>query len=96
MVARRHTAEVAANDASRLLNDPAFKTAVQRVNDEITRKIRTLDHDGSEEMDAQERELCRELRVLDKVVSKIGAPAQLQALRDYNEKSTYDHNGKRK
>lgn len=96
MVARRHTAEVAANDASRLLNDPAFKTAIQRVNDEITRKIRTLDHDGSGEKDAEERELCRELRVLDRLVSKIAAPVQLQALKEHNEKNPYDHNGKRK
>lgn len=96
MTLKRHTAEVAANDASRLLNDPAFKTAIQRVNDEIAREIRTLDHDGSPEKDAHERELCRELRLLDKLVSKIAAPVQLRALKEHNEKGLDDHTSKRK
>lgn len=95
MAPRRQSAEVAANDATRLLNDPAFKLAVQRVTEDITRNIRRHEHDGSEAADLKDLELCRELRVLEKVVSKIGGQSQRGALQQYNEGLNERANGKR-
>ena len=40
------------SDAERLLNDPAFKEAMERMDREILKKLKKADFDGSE---AQER-----------------------------------------
>lgn len=60
----RDKPEVIANDVQRFLDDPAFQRvqAVQR--EAMLRTLETFVHDGSAECDAQERELCRQIRTM--------------------------------
>ena len=84
---RRDSPEVAANNAARLLNDPAFKKAIEAVRAEAINAIVTHKHDGSEDSDAFEREQCRQLRTLEAIVRKIAAGPQWRALlKEPNEK----------
>lgn len=82
---RRDSAEVAANDASRLLNDPAFKRAIERIRSDLVGKIASHEHDGTEDDDAFDLERCRELRTLERIVRKIAAGPAWQSLKEHNK-----------
>lgn len=79
---RRDDADIIANDAHRLLDDPAFKRGFNLVRDGLIRELENMQHDGSEAMDDYEREVCRSLRNLMSVRRAIGACIQGQTLRE--------------
>lgn len=73
-----------ANDAARILSDPAFKRAVLDTERQLVEKISNGVSDGSPEFEAQEREYCRELRTLKKLVRNLSGTVHRQDLRDSN------------
>lgn len=82
---RRDSAEVAANDALRVLNDRAFKQAISDIRSDLVEKIVTHAHDGTEADDAFDLERCQELRTLERIVRKLRAGTDWQALREHNK-----------
>lgn len=78
---KRESDSVAAEDARRLLDDPAFKKGVDRVRDGLVAELEKLQSDGQPETEAYERELCRALRTLKRVTRAISTTVQGQALR---------------
>lgn len=78
----RHSADVIANDAQRLLDDPAFKRSFEMVRDGLVRELENMRHDGSPEMDSYEREVCRSLRNLMSVRRAIATCVQGKTLRE--------------
>ena len=79
---RRQSGEVKANEAQRLLNDPAYVAGYNRVRDALIYEIENLKHDGMPETDAYERELCRVLRTLTSTKRAMSLGIQGQALRE--------------
>lgn len=53
-----------ADDAQRLLDDPAFVRAYDAIHEGLVNELQTLKHDGQAETDDYEREICRALRLL--------------------------------
>ena len=78
---RRQAPDVQADDAQRLLNDPAFIRAFDAVKEGMINEIVNLKHDGQPQTDAYERELCRVLRTLNSVKRAIAIGVQGQKLR---------------
>lgn len=79
--AARQSPDVAAADAKRLLDDPAFKRGVERVRNGLLRELEDLKHDGQPETDAFEREVCRSLRTLHALVRAVSTGVQMNVLR---------------
>ena len=79
---KRESSEVVANDAKRLLDDPAYQRAVDLVREGLVRELEQLKHDGSPEMEDFEREVCRSLRSLKSTRLAITACVQGQTLRE--------------
>ena len=84
---RRESGEVKANDAQRLLNDPAYVAGFNRVRDALIRELENLKHDGTSETDAYEREICRTLRTLNSTKRAMSLGIQGQELRNADFKS---------
>ena len=78
---RRQQPDVGAAEARRLLDDPAFDAAVGRVKGGLVDALEAIKHDGSPEMDAYERELCRALRTLNSVTRSLSLVIQGQAFK---------------
>ena len=78
---RRQDPNVQAEDAQRLLNDPAFIRGFAAVKDGLINEIVNLKHDGQPQTDDYERELCRTLRTLNSVRRAIAIGVQGQKLR---------------
>lgn len=78
---RRQAPDVQADEAQRLLNDPAFIRGFEAVREGIINEIDNLKHDGQEATDNYERELCRTLRTLKSVKRAIAIGVQGQKLR---------------
>lgn len=78
---KRQSPDVMAEDASRLLNDPAFIRAYDAVREGLIAEIENLKHDGQDVTFDYEQELCRTLRTLRSVRRAISMGAQHQKLR---------------
>ena len=76
----RENPEVKAEDAARLLNDPAFKRGFEKVRERVIRELEVINPDGSAETEAFERELCRTLRTLNQVRRAVVMSVQNQQL----------------
>lgn len=70
-----------AEEAQRLLDDPAFIRGFAAVYEGLINEISNLKHDGQPETDHYERELCRTLRTLKSVRRAISLGVQGQKLR---------------
>ena len=79
---KRESSEVIANDAQRLLDDPAFKRGVELVREGLIRELENIRHDGSPEVEDFEREVCRTLRNLKSMRHMIAGCVQGQTLRE--------------
>lgn len=77
----RRAPEIEAEEASRLLNDPAFLKGFNGVRDGLLRELENMQHDGQPETDDFEREVCRALRTLNRLKRAIGGAVQGQVLR---------------
>jgi len=75
------TNEVAADDAQRILEDPAFVRGFDETREGIIKLLEEIRHDGSDDMNNYERELCRTLRSLTCIKRIIGLGVQRQQLR---------------
>ena len=60
----KRTTDSQADDAKRLLEDPAFVRGYDALREGIINELEKMKHDGQPETDAYERELCRVLRTL--------------------------------
>lgn len=78
---RRQSPDVQADEAQRLLDDPAFKRGVSAVREGVINELERIKHDGQPETDDYERELCRTLRTLKSVERAIAMGVQGQKLR---------------
>jgi len=78
---RRESPDANAEQAKRLLDDPAFVRGFEAVRDGVIREIENLKHDGQTETVHYELELCRTLRNLTAVRRAIALGVQGQALR---------------
>jgi hypothetical protein len=78
---RRESPDLKAQDAQRLLDDPAFVRAYNAVRDGLIAELEGLKHDGSESMLDYESEICRTLRTLKSVKRAIALGVQGQQLR---------------
>lgn len=85
---RRQDPNVLAEDAKRLLRDPVFQRAIVDEEQRIMVAIADGVSDGSPEFEAQERELCRELRTLQRLKARILYQPQNQQLRDAGFRSS--------
>jgi hypothetical protein len=79
---KRESPEVVADEAKRLLDDPAFKRGTELVREGLVRELENFKHDGSPEHEDFEREICRSLRSLRSVRHAIAACVQGQTLRE--------------
>lgn len=78
---RRQRPDVLAEEASRLLSDPAFVRAFEAVKEGMVNEIITMKHDGSSHSDDFERECCRTLRTLNSLKRALTLGVQGQRLR---------------
>lgn len=78
---RRQSGEVEAEDAKRLLNDPAYQRGFENVRNALISLIENFQHDGSPEADANEREICRSLRTLTRTKRAMALGIQGQVLK---------------
>ena len=79
---KRESPEAYADEAKRLLDDPAFKRGNELVREGLVRELENFKHDGSPEHEDFEREICRSLRTLRSVRHAIAACVQGQTLRE--------------
>jgi hypothetical protein len=79
---KRESPEVVADQAQRLIDDPAFKRGVEICREALVRELESIKHDGSPEMEDFEREVCRSLRNLKSLRHAITACVQGQTLRE--------------
>ncbi len=77
----RQSPDVQAEDARRLLDDPAFQRAFDAVKEGMVNEIINFKHDGSESSDNYERECCRTLRTLNGLRRALVLGVQGQQLR---------------
>lgn len=84
---RRQDKDVQAEEARRLLDDPAFVRGYTAVRDGLLYALENLQSDGSKESDDYERELCRSLRTLQAIRRSIALGIQGQKLRLANFQS---------
>lgn len=78
---RRESPDQKAAEAQRLMDDPAFIRGFDAVKEGLVNELSNLQHDGSPEVDAFEREVCRSLRTLQSLKRAISLGVQGQALR---------------
>ena len=78
---RRQSPDVKADEAQRLLDDPAFVRGFEAVREGMVNEIINLKHDGQPETDDYERELCRTLRTLNSLKRAISLGVQGHKLR---------------
>ena len=78
---RRQAPDVQAEEAQRILNDPAFIRGFEAVKEGMINEIVNLKHDGQQATDDYERELCRTLRTLNSVKRAMAIGIQGQKLR---------------
>ena len=78
---RREAPDVKAEEAQRLLDDPAFVRGFDAVRNGVIKEIENLKHDGQPETVNYELELCRTLRTLTGIRRAIALGIQGQALR---------------
>jgi hypothetical protein len=78
----RQATDVQANEAQRLLNDPAYIRGFDMVRDGLIRSLEQFKHGGSKEDDDWEREVCRSLRTLISTRRAMSAGVQGQQLRE--------------
>ncbi len=79
---KREAPEAIANEAQRLLDDPAFVRGVDLCRESLVRELENLKADGSPEQEDFEREVCRSLRNLKSLRHAIAACVQGQTLRE--------------
>lgn len=80
----RQSSETIAEDAHRLLNDPAFVRGFERVREGCVRQLEAIEHDGSGRLYDYEQEICRTLRTLNSLKRSIAAVVDGQKLRVAN------------
>lgn len=78
---RRDSPEVVADEAKRILDDPAFIRGFDAVRNGVIAEIENIKHDGQEATENYELELCRTLRNLKAVKRAIAMGVQGQTLR---------------
>ena len=78
---KRESPDVKAEEAQRLLEDPAFKRAFESMREGLVNELENLKHDGQPETDDYEREICRSLRTLRGIPRAITLAVQGQKLR---------------
>lgn len=78
---KRQSPDVKAEEAKRLLDDPAFVRAHDAVREGVINELEAIKHDGQQITDDYERELCRTLRTLNSVKRAIALGVQGHALR---------------
>ena len=78
---KRTAPDANADEAQRLLEDPAFNRGFDAVHEGIVNTIANIQHDGQPATDAHERELCRTLRTLHSVKKVLSRAVQGQQLR---------------
>ena len=78
----------AADDAHRLMSDPALQKAFAELRMSIVGQIERLVIDGEPTTTAIEAELCRTLRVVSGVKRALGLALQGQILRDHDFRAT--------
>lgn len=87
---RRQDKDIQAEEAKRILDDPAFIRGYTSVRDGLINAIENHKSDGSTDSDQYERELCRSLRTLGALKRSIALGVQGQALRLANFQSKKD------
>lgn len=78
---KRESSDLKADEAQRLLDDPAFQRGFESVREGMVNEIINLKHDGQAETDDYERELCRTLRTLNSLKRALALGVQGKALR---------------
>lgn len=78
---RREQPDIKAEEARRILDDPAFKRGYEAVRNGLIKAIEEGQSDGSEEYAQYEDELCRALRTLASIKRNISLGIQGQTLR---------------
>jgi hypothetical protein len=78
---RREQPDIKAEEAQRILDDPAFKRGFEAVRNGYIKAIEEGLADGKPEYDMWEREICRSLRTLYAVKRNISLAIQGQTLR---------------
>lgn len=78
---KRASPDVQAEEAQRLLDDPAFIRGFDSVREGCINALENIKHDGQPETDDYEREICRTLRTLGSVKRAIAMGVQGQKLR---------------
>ena len=79
---KRQSKEVLANEAKRLLTDPAYVRGFDLVRAGLIRELEIAKPDGSPEFENWEREICRALRTLISTKRAMSAGVQGQTLRE--------------
>lgn len=79
---KRQSPEVQADEAQRLLDDPAYQRGVERVREGLVHQLESFKSGGSEADDDWEREVCRALRTLKTLRLAIAGTVQGQTLRE--------------
>ncbi len=85
---KRQSPEVVADEAKQLLDNPAFQRAFDGLEASIVDLIVKTPSDGSPEHEAAEREMCRSLRNLHALKSKLAKTVQGQQLREVDFRPT--------
>lgn len=78
---QREAPDVVADEAQRLLDDPAFVRGFDAVRNGVIKEIENLKHDGQQATTDYELELCRTLRTLTGIRRAIALGIQGQKLR---------------
>lgn len=85
---RRQDKDILAEEAKRILDDPAFQRGFNAVRDGLISAIENSKSDGGQEQENYERELCRSLRTLNTIKRNISLGIQGQTLRLANYQAT--------
>ncbi len=86
---RRNDPDVKANDALRIVSDPAVVREFEQMEREIIEQI-VVAPDGTDESIEMERELCRQLRTMRRLRTGLQLTPQLQTLREAEYRSVTD------
>lgn len=78
---KRQSLDVQADEAQRLLNDPAFNRAFEAVREGLITELEEFKHDGQPETAQYEDEICRVLRTLKSLRRALALGVQGQRLR---------------
>ena len=83
-VSKREAPDVIANEAERLLTDPAYVRGYTNVREGIVYQLENMKHGGGKEDDDYCLELCRVLRTLKSTKRAMSVGVQTQSLREHN------------